>query len=839
MGCRLLLFFLVLLFIPNQASSQGLGFKSTKHHIANRTSYAVFADDYPEFRDQLEFSFDLSVFDPGSFGFICIIDANNSNRDYSLSYVKNNAQEAHLKLNLKGEENLLTVPVPMSLLGRGKWIHVKLSFYWKSNQIEAVINTKKYEVTGTNLKVLKNAQLFFGKHENMIDVPSFAIRNLVVGDSRETHSFHFKEYAGNIVHDQDGNEVGRVQNPIWIINDSYHWKHRFSYSVNDLVAVNYDSTEMRILVVEEDSLVSFNLERNTVGRKAYTNHLDVPIRLGASFFANGKLRVYEVNDIPNGHPSMAALDLSSYTWTNTSDWRLRQQLHHHNSIFDQEKNRLIIFGGFGNSRFSNSFYSYDLPSNTWTRLSLDGNEITPRFFSGMGQLGDQLILFGGVGNKTGDQSIGKIYYYDCYSVDLKNKKITKRWELNRGDEKLVSTRNLIFSSDKSSFYTLCYPEYIPKTFIKLYRYNLASGDYVVLGDSIPMVSEEILTNANLYLNSNTNELYCVTQEVSKNTSTKINVYSIDTPPISEAELYTNPRPFSYSSYWLPLVGILVFIGGGGGWLLVRRRRTVKSENSVAEYQKFNPDQLIRPKTNAVYIFGIFTVFDRAGQECSHLFSPLLKHLFLLILFRSTEAEGITSEEIYSMLWPSKPLKNAKNLKGVNINKLRTILNDIDGLDLIYEKQYFKLETTTPFYCDYFDFKLLNLALGNESDYERLIAITRKGQLLQTEDNELFDTWKREFADQILLVVPDILKDYYWKREYVRVITMAEVLYSVDELDESAFYYSITSFLKMGDEGSSKKHYNKYVLRYKKLQGEDYNILYPEVVRLASKYVKRG
>jgi two-component SAPR family response regulator len=67
--------------------------------------------------------------------------------------------------------------------------------------------------------------------------------------------------------------------------------------------------------------------------------------------------------------------------------------------------------------------------------------------------------------------------------------------------------------------------------------------------------------------------------------------------------------------------------------------------------------------------------------------------------------------------------------------------------------------------------------------------------------------------------------------------MGSVLYSVDELNECAFYYIINSYLRLGDESSAKKHYNSYILRYKKLQGEDYSTLYPELIKIAAKYLK--
>lgn len=841
MKIRLLLLITTLTFISDLVFSQGLGFKSIDSQIANRTSYTVFAEHPFQFKDKFSLSFDLSILDPNSFGFICVIDAENSNKDYSLAYIKVNQNTSHLKLNLKGEENLLTIPIKSSLLGKGKWINVMLNFDLNGNHVTVTVNNDNFEIDGASLDNLEIAQIYFGKNENLIDVPSFSIRNLNVRSSNLNYNFKFKEYAGNTVHDQNGRAVGRVENPVWLINDSYHWKHRFSYSVDQLVAANYDQASMKIYIAEKDSLAMFDMGKNTFAKKAYANSLSVPVRLGSSFFANNKLFVYEVNDVPYNSPTIASIDLNSYKWQNNSFLRLGQQRHHHNAYLNDENQQLIIFGGFGNNRLSNSFNTYNIPTNSWSTLDFTGDVITPRFFAGMGSLNDKLILFGGVGNKTGDQSIGKIYYYDCYSIDLKEKHITKLWELDRSNEKLVSTRNLIFSEDKSSFYTLCYPEYIPKTHIKLYKYNINTGKSLVLGDSIPVISEEILTNANLYLNSNNKELYCVIQEVKDGKKTKISVYSIDNPPISTEELDINTSRENKLLYYIigGILLVLLIIFVLGRHFIRKKKNFQKNPQALTESKKQKTSLLVQPKRNAIYTFGLFTAYNRNGQDCTHLFSPQIKQLFLLILLRSRN-EGISSEEIYSLVWPEKPLKNAKNLKGVSINKIRTILSDFDGIELLLENQHFIFKTRAPFYCDDLDLLSLFPVLTsniNDEYCQRLIEISSRGEFLQSGEQEYFDPFKRDYADQILVLVPDILKHYYTNSEFEKTINIANVLYSIDELNEVAFYYIINSYLKLNDEGSAKKQYNSYILKYKKVQGEDFSILFPELIKISAKYLK--
>ncbi len=75
-----------------------------------------------------------------------------------------------------------------------------------------------------------------------------------------------------------------------------------------------------------------------------------------------------------------------------------------------------------------------------------------------------------------------------------------------------STGEGMVINDKSFFYTLCYPEHFTESFLKLYRFSLQDGDYTILGDSIPIYSDKINTNANLYYDEDLNTLYAVVHE---------------------------------------------------------------------------------------------------------------------------------------------------------------------------------------------------------------------------------------------------------------------------------------------------------------------------------------
>ena len=75
--------------------------------------------------------------------------------------------------------------------------------------------------------------------------------------------------------------------------------------------------------------------------------------------------------------------------------------------------------------------------------------------------------------------------------------------------------------------------------MSLFKYSIKTGQHEIIGDSIPFISEKIRSNANLYLNNSSDQLFVTTQEYEKDGSNTISVFSIDYPPVSKADFYNN------------------------------------------------------------------------------------------------------------------------------------------------------------------------------------------------------------------------------------------------------------------------------------------------------------
>lgn len=146
--------------------------------------------------------------------------------------------------------------------------------------------------------------------------------------------------------------------------------------------------------------------------------------------------------------------------------------------------------------------------------------------------------------------------------------------------------------------------------------------------------------------------------------------------------------------------------------------------------------IVRP--NAVYLFGPFTVIDRNGRDITHLFSSRLRQVFIYILLHSTH-NGVLSASLNEVFWADKPDDKVKNLKGVTINQIRKNLAELDGVELVHDKGYFRL-VFTDCYCDYFRFRTLKNAEEVENELGILLM---RGKFLDGMDAGMMDHFKQK------------------------------------------------------------------------------------------------
>lgn len=831
------------------AYSQGLLFQANDKEIKERTSLQIFQEgEIPCFTKNFQLSFELSIRDFDTFGYVFLLKEDQGKTKYSFTYTYLDGENSTFKFNTDGKENHYSLNLRNDALAY-QWIPVSFAFDLQQDVLTIRIGDNEKKITSLGLKDTFCPHLFFGRYDYILDMPTFAIRNLKLeGDRSHSYTFPLNENEGEEVHTSTGKVLGTVVNPVWLINGSYHWEKLFEYSFQTPSGITFEPDSQRLIIFSQDSLFTYNLLKRQPQKYSYSNKLPVKLQLATHFMntTDGKLYVYELNNLPLGDATVAALDLNNQEWKQTGVAALPVQLHHHDGFWDETTGKYLVFGGFGNKRFNNTFLEYDIEGDRWDTLSYSGDRIIPRYFSGMAvnKNREHIYVFGGMGNESGEQSVGRNYLHDLYLLDRKQQSVRRLWQ-NASGHRLVVARDMILTPDEKYIYALCYPEYLSDTYLQLYRLTVDDGTMKALGDSIPMRSEEIMTNANLYYNSLTHEYYCTTTEFDKKGHTVIRTYVLSAPPVSLDEIRSYGSRSSLEIRWLWImagIGVLLL---AGGVLFVRKKRG-KQRNAVLESSSVlmsppvgrEPDKsvqgketlakedfessLVRP--NAVYLFGPFTVIDRNGRDITHLFSSRLRQVFIYILLHSTH-NGVLSASLNEVFWPDKPDDKVKNLKGVTINQIRKNLAELDGVELVHDKGYFRL-VFTDCYCDYFRFRTLKNAEEVENELGILLM---RGKFLDGMDAGMMDHFKQKVEEFLSSFLPLEIERLYQQHKYDAVIRFCNVLFRVDPVNELALAYGMHALNHTGSSQEAILQYSLFVREYRQMMNEEYSISYAELM----------
>ena len=831
------------------AYSQGLLFQANDKEIKERTSLQIFQEgEIPCFTKNFQLSFELSIRDFDTFGYVFLLKEDQGKTKYSFTYTYLDGENSTFKFNTDGKENHYSLNLRNDALAY-QWIPVSFAFDLQQDVLTIRIGDNEKKITSLGLKDTFCPHLFFGRYDYILDMPTFAIRNLKLeGDRSHSYTFPLNENEGEEVHTSTGKVLGTVVNPVWLINGSYHWEKLFEYSFQTPSGITFEPDSQRLIIFSQDSLLTYNLLKRQPQKYSYSNKLPVKLQLATHFMntTDGKLYVYELNNLPLGDATVAALDLNNQEWKQTGVAALPVQLHHHDGFWDETTGKYLVFGGFGNKRFNNTFLEYDIEADRWDTLSYSGDRIIPRYFSGMAvnKNREHIYVFGGMGNESGEQSVGRNYLHDLYLLDRKQQSVRRLWQ-NASDHRLVVARDMILTPDEKYIYALCYPEYLSDTYLQLYRLTVDDGTMKALGDSIPMRSEEIMTNANLYYNSLTHEYYCTTTEFDKKGHTVIRTYVLSAPPVSLDEIRSYGSRSSLEIRWLWImagIGVLLL---AGGVLFVRKKRG-KQRNAVLESSSVlmsppvgrEPDKsvqgketlakedfessLVRP--NAVYLFGPFTVIDRNGRDITHLFSSRLRQVFIYILLHSTH-NGVLSASLNEVFWADKPDDKVKNLKGVTINQIRKNLAELDGVELVHDKGYFRL-VFTDCYCDYFRFRTLKNAEEVENELGILLM---RGKFLDGMDAGMMDHFKQKVEEFLSSFLPLEIERLYQQHKYDAVIRFCNVLFRVDPVNELALAYGMHALNHTGSSQEAILQYSLFVREYKQMMNEEYSTSYAELM----------
>lgn len=854
----LYIFLLLQLSIAGKGYSQGLQFYGNEKRIAERSSFSVFTEEHiPASTGKFDISFEYSTNNIDSPGYILYLKNIDGEGAFNLTYVHEygkkyfmfaqNAKQIYYTVQYDDQET------------KGKWIPISLQMDIANNRATIRIGSHQTTLEDIGLKGQTfTPQPFFGMCDYILETASFSIRNLTISNGKKNWYFPLNESKGENVHDSQGETVGHITNPIWLINDSYHWKPIFQSYSDTPSGIIFEMQKQQFHIYNQDSITTYDLHEQRADQFPYAPGIGkLPTRLGMNLTneIQGSVYAYELN---SGDTYITQMNPEAHTWKKITQESPALQMHHHCGVCDPMRERLLFFGGYGNRQYYNHFITYDFAQSRWDTLACSGDVITPRFFASMAVTSDYkyAYIYGGKGNNAGDQNVGIQYYYDLYRVNLETMHIKKLWEHKAPQNNCVPVRNMILSKDGKSIYLLVYPEYKPKTQLQMYRISIADGSHEALGNCIPLTSEEIATNANLYFNPKQDEFYCTIQEFEKYGQNTTHIYLLANPPVSlaEIEFYDQPddTPTKTEGKFYIIFAILAIVVLGSIVFAVRRKRKPvqhgvtfvietapdaptpqkqEMEEGEPEQALFLPEIQI-PHNNNLSLFGTFYVTDRNGRDITYMFSPKIKHIFLYLLVNSITKDGVLSSDLNNLFWPDKPDDKIKNLKNVTMNHLRKTLQEMNGIELTHQKGYFKIQLTEACYCDYQRFFVLTGGMKQistaENDMKELYTILSRGKFLDSIETGLFDYFKQQTETFTLTLLSEQIYLSYKNGKDSTTLRLCNIWFTIDPISDIALTYAVCSYHRKNRPDKAIQLYGNFIKEYQKLMGEDYPVAFEKI-----------
>ena len=791
--------------------SQGLMFNGMSHRIQERTSYDVFGSHTMSFGDSLKLSFDIYFLPNNRFGYIFRL---KDKCNWNLSY-ENNGEEVLFRLNEEGRISHIKAGFSNSRIPNMHWKHMEVCFDFKSDSLYLSFADTNYRVSA-DLPDSMSPQIIFGKSDFLIDVPDFAIRNLEISGSGTERRFPLNQLDGNIVYDSSRRVKGFVDNPTWLMNDALSWKKEVSLKSETIAGACWNSVRQQMCYFNKDSIYVYDYLSGKISRTGYPQVCPVRLKLGSNFISkDGKwLYSYELYDEnqPAGAVSVARLNLDTCQWESISTCRLDMPMNHHAGFTNPENGEYSVFGGFGDMLYNGRFFSLDLSDGAWTQQEYAGDRIAPRYFTSVGTDDNCIYVFGGMGNDCGEQVVGRRYYYDFYRIDTCSGNVELLWNLDWEGEDQVPVRRLVVDGD--AFYTLCYPEYKSKSNLRLFRYSIQDGNYEILCNDIPIISDKMRTNANIFLDKDLGKFLALVLVFDDDIKSELTLYTLNYPALNQEEILRIRQ--EGNGIWLWMAVCIVLIASAGlsiGLVVVRKRRKNRLKVYIRGREAKIFHQTLIP--NAVYLFGDFTVTDRNGEDISNYFTPQLQTILILLIQRN--AKGISSKRISTLLWPDKDEDKVKNSRGVAINSLRKVLSNLDGVDIFFEAGRYRIEFAPVAYCDYIDFS----ASLERKDIATVTTVASRGKYLNGIDNPLFDTYKDRVDNNIVPLLHSELTERQKSNDHLATVEIADILLSIDPLDEKALLAAVRSLKKSRCIEDALVKYASFCSEHKKSYGTEY------------------
>lgn len=720
--------------------------------------------------------------------------------------------------------------------GFNTWIKIRIDIDTQNSKLSVSFNGNKFEEHTTEIESLKSFNLLFGACRNPLffstDISPMSLKNIRIFNSqgKQVRDWKLSRHSKNKVFDEISKEEAQVENPIWIIDKHVKWKNLRKYEFDGVHGITKDEENGRIFFVDNRAVYVLS----TLNSKLDT----IPFGDGKSRFAMGQqilfnkftneLWSYDFNNI-----EISKFSLSTKKWSFNKVSANEPDFWHHNKYISPVDSSLMTLFGYGHYLYKSTMSRYNEKLKIWEINDLNP-KIQPRYLSGTGFLNNrELLIFGGYGSKTGRQELSPEFYYDLYSLNMKDNSVKKLWTLDKPKTPFVPCESLIPDQQSGNFYTLLYNSGFYSTFLHLAKFEIGENKFQLYDDSIPYNFLDTKSWSTLFLDRKTSQLIAVTSHDSE-----VSLYSIAYPPLMPKDAFQSVPVKGKWYVWLTIgllaVGLfLVFI------ILYRKKKVnVRKEGlyEQVEHPNIAPIRPVERKTvSSILFMGGFQIFNSKGCNITTAFSPTLKQLFLFIFLHTIKNEkGVSSAKLDEVLWFDKIGESARNNRNVNISKLRSIIEEVEGVEVINENSFWKIKMGKPVFCDYTEILYLlrqsESFILTETEVHELIAFLSFGEFLPLEHTEWMDGFKSQFANETIDRLSSLLNENNIKDNFSLRYHLSECILVYDPLNDEAFAIKCSVLYHLGKKSMAKNLYDSFCREYKKVLGIEYTTLFNDTIK---------
>ena len=370
--------------------------------------------------------------------------------------------------------------------------------------------------------------------------------------------------------------------------------------------------------------------------------------------------------------------------------------------------------------------------------------------------------------------------------------------------------------------------------------NIATREVKTLADSIGFYFRDVTAFCDLYFSPRLSKLIAVVAYAQeKQTSSKVNIYTLDCPPLQlkdilQADVLASSRKTAWyiGGAALCVLTLLFFLRRK---LFFRRRKAVPAPvpaNEVAEifYSENNKEKSFYDfKNKAILFLGGFQVFDKNGKNITGEFTPTLKYILVLIVLYTVKSDkGISSSKLQELLWFDKTEEAARNNRSVNVRKLRVLLQSLGNIDITNENSYWTISLTDDVLLDYKEaLRLIHKIQGGTptalEDILRLLELLDSGPMLPNIQFEWVDNFKNDFSNVVIDVLMQVInnsKHSFHDHQDIR-LKIADCILKIDPINEEALLIKCNALSFMGKKGLAKVTFDNFAREYHLLLGESY------------------